>query len=213
MTISLTGATILVLAPHTDDGELGAGGSIARWVREGNEVFYVAFSACETIQPPDREPTILRGECMAATASLGVPSSNVRILDFEVRNFARDRQRVLDEMVQLNGDLKPDLVLVPSLDDTHQDHWVVADEARRAFKRTRMLGYEAPWNNFRFDVTAFVRLTEADSRTKWSALEQFGSQSGRSYMTWDYVIAQMRFRGVQAGTDFAEAFQILRWYL
>lgn len=213
MTISLTGATILVLAPHTDDGELGAGGSISRWVREGNDVFYVAFSACETIQPPDREPTILRTECMAATASLGVPRSNVHILDFEVRNFARDRQRVLDEMVQLNADLKPDLVLVPSLDDTHQDHWVVADEARRAFKRTRMLGYEAPWNNFRFDVTAFVRLSEADCTTKWSALQNFSSQSERSYMSWDYVIAQMRFRGVQAGTEFAEAFQILRWYL
>src|SRR5699024_12177975 len=36
-------STILVLAPHTDDGELGCGGSIARFIREGHEVHYVAF--------------------------------------------------------------------------------------------------------------------------------------------------------------------------
>ena len=40
--------TILVLAPHTDDGELGAGGSIARWADEGHDIHYVAFSACQT---------------------------------------------------------------------------------------------------------------------------------------------------------------------
>lgn len=213
MTIGLTGATILVLAPHTDDGELGAGGSIARWTREGNYVHYVAFSACETIQPPDRDPTILRTECAAATATLGVPRENLSILDFEVRDFARDRRAILDEMVRLNTVLKPDLVLVPSLDDTHQDHWVVADEARRAFKKTRLLGYEIPWNNFRFDATAFVLLGEEHCERKWAALQNFASQRERSYMTWDYVQAQMRFRGVQAGAELAEAFQVFRWYL
>ncbi len=97
MTAALTGATILVLAPHTDDGELGAGGSMAPWAAEGNDVRYVAFSACETIQPPDRDPQILRTECAAATATLGIPRENLSILDFEVRHFARDRQAVLDE--------------------------------------------------------------------------------------------------------------------
>lgn len=116
-------------------------------------------------------------------------------------------------MVRLNTILRPDLVLVPSLDDTHQDHAIVADEARRAFKRTRILGYEVPWNNFRFDVTAFVRLDEEHCQQKWEALQEFASQKDRPYMTWEYVQAQARFRGVQAGVQFAEAFQALRWYL
>ena len=42
---------ILVLAPHTDDGEFGCGGSIARFIEEGKEVFYVAFSAAEKSVP------------------------------------------------------------------------------------------------------------------------------------------------------------------
>ena len=35
---------VLVLAPHTDDGELGCGGTISRMVEEGREVYYAAFS-------------------------------------------------------------------------------------------------------------------------------------------------------------------------
>ena len=38
---------ILVISPHTDDGELGCGGSIAKFVDEGKEVFYAALSTCE----------------------------------------------------------------------------------------------------------------------------------------------------------------------
>jgi len=213
VSVHLTRATILVLAPHTDDGELGAGGSIARWVEEENAVHYVAFSACETIQPSDRDPSVLRSECTSATSALGVTRDYLSILEFEVRHFARDRQAILDEMVRLNTGLRPDLVLVPSLEDTHQDHSVVAQEARRAFKRTRLLGYEAPWNNFRFDVTAFVTLEERHVERKWEALREFKSQSDRPYMTRSYVEAQTTFRGVQAGVARAEAFQIMRWYL
>ena len=210
--MNLRDATVLVLAPHTDDGELGAGASIAKWCREGNTIHYVAFSACETIQLAEPRD-ILRGECINATEQLGLAPSNTRILDFEVRHFARDRQGVLDAMVKLNAALRPDLVLVPSSDDTHQDHFVVSDEARRAFKHTRILGYEAPWNNFRFETTAFVSLTQEDLERKVAALSQFVTQSGRPYMDRAYQEAQLRFRGVQAGVQYAEAFQVLRWFL
>jgi LmbE family N-acetylglucosaminyl deacetylase len=201
-----------VLAPHTDDGELGAGASISRWQREGNEVHYVAFSACETTQTVEPRD-VLREECSRATTTLGIDQRRLEILDFEVRHFLRDRQRVLDAMVTLAERIKPDIVLAPSVDDTHQDHVVVADEARRAFKRTRMLGYEVPWNNFRFETTAFVGVAGHDLRTKQAALQEFRSQDHRPYMSAAYVEAQLRFRGVQAGLEFAEAFQVLRWYL
>lgn len=210
--MEFTKGRILVLAPHTDDGELGAGASMSRWIREGNEVHYVAFSACETTQ--SLEPRdLLRYECLNATKRLGLESSQVRVLDFEVREFARERQRVLDVMVELSQELEPDLVLVPSLHDTHQDHFVVADESRRAFKRTRMLGYEAPWNNFQFDTTAFASFEEVDLAAKTAALAEFESQAHRPYMNPQYIESASRFRGVQAGVEFAEAFQVLRWYL
>lgn len=212
MSFEINGATILVLAPHTDDGELGAGAAISKWSRTGNAVHYAAFSACETIQT--REPKdILRSECAAATKLLGVQPDRLQIYGFEVRHFDRERQGVLDVMVDLNRTLAPDLVLIPSSDDTHQDHSVVSAEARRAFKRTRMLGYEAPWNNFKFETTAFVPVAAEDLERKVAALAQFDTQRDRPYMNRAYQESQLRFRGVQAGVEFAEAFQVLRWYL
>lgn len=212
MSLEITDATILVLAPHTDDGELGAGASISKWCRSGNSVHYVAFSACETIQkvPPF---DILRQECARSTEALGVSPSNLQILGFEVRNFSRDRQAVLDHMVEINQSIRPDLVLTPSSDDTHQDHAVVSDEARRAFKRTRILGYEAPWNNFKFESTAFVSVARSDVTRKVQALAEYRTQLGRPYMSVEYQEAQLRFRGVQAGVPYAEAFQVVRWFL
>ncbi|MFA7264998.1 MAG: PIG-L family deacetylase [Candidatus Nanopelagicales bacterium] len=212
MSLRLTDAVVLVLAPHTDDGELGAGAAISRFIRDGNEVHYAAFSACETVQPPDAR-TRLHDECRASTGRLGIPTERVQIFDLEVRQFARDRQRVLDVMVELNQRIRPDMVIGPSIADTHQDHDVVAQEARRAFKRSRLLGYEMPWNNFHFRSTAFVSVERVDAETKIAALAEYSTQASRPYMVRDYQEAQLRFRGVQVGVEFAEAFEVIRWFL
>ena len=42
---------ILVLAPHTDDGELGLGGTISRLIEDGKKVTYVAFSTAQQSVP------------------------------------------------------------------------------------------------------------------------------------------------------------------
>jgi LmbE family N-acetylglucosaminyl deacetylase len=55
------------LAPHTDDGELGAGGFISKLVDEGAEVFYMAFSTAEESVPEGFPKDILKTEVKAAT--------------------------------------------------------------------------------------------------------------------------------------------------
>ena len=50
---------VMVLAPHTDDGEFGCGGAIARFLEEGVEVFYTAFSICEQSVPNGFQEDIL----------------------------------------------------------------------------------------------------------------------------------------------------------
>jgi LmbE family N-acetylglucosaminyl deacetylase len=65
--------TVYVLAPHTDDGELGAGATIAKLIEEGANVYYFSFSTAETSVPE------------------GFPKENVIIYNYEVRklNYAR----------------------------------------------------------------------------------------------------------------------------
>ena len=57
---------ILILAPHTDDGELGCGGSIAKYAAEGTEIFYAAFSDCKKSLVAGLSPDTLRNECKKA---------------------------------------------------------------------------------------------------------------------------------------------------
>jgi LmbE family N-acetylglucosaminyl deacetylase len=205
--------TILVLAPHTDDGELGAGGSVARWIQEGHDLHYVAFSACETSVPTGWPSDVLRREVTEATANLGIRPDRVRVLDFEVRMFGRDRQDVLQAMVDLNRELAPGLVLLPSPQDLHQDHNVVANEGLRAFKRTSVLSYEIAWNTMAFRTSSFVVLDESHVEAKIKALECYKSQAARPYADPDFLRSQARFHGVQAGVTYAETFDVQRWIL
>ncbi|NOZ35754.1 MAG: hypothetical protein GXO80_10710 [Chlorobi bacterium] len=41
----------LVLAPHTDDGKLGAGSAISKLIETGTQVSYAAFSTAEESVP------------------------------------------------------------------------------------------------------------------------------------------------------------------
>ena len=68
---------ILILAPHTDDGELGCGGSIARFIEEGKNVFYAAFSTAEQSVEPELPNNILEIEVKAATNKLGIKRGNL----------------------------------------------------------------------------------------------------------------------------------------
>jgi len=135
------------------------------------------------------------------------------VLDFEVRDFPAHRQEILEHMVKLQEQLAPDMVFLPSTDDTHQDHQTVSAEGFRAFKRTTIFGYELPWNNLTFTTGAFVALSEKHLSSKVLALEQYKSQAGRCYATADYIRNLANVRGTQIGIKFAEAFQAIRWIM
>jgi N-acetylglucosamine malate deacetylase 1 len=77
----------LVLAPHTDDGEFGCGGTMARMVDAGVEVRMVAFSIATRSLPEGFPPDTLAREVREATAELGIPPERLTVHDFDVRTF------------------------------------------------------------------------------------------------------------------------------
>jgi len=204
---------VLVLAPHTDDGEIGCGGTISRFVEEGCKVFYVAFSAAEKSVPRELPNDILKEEVQRATAALGIRMDDLVTFDYQVRDFSTYRQDILEDMVRLEKDIRPEMVLLPSPKDTHQDHEVIAHEAFRAFKKVTMLGYEIPWNNLTFNTSGFLFLQERHLSMKVEALKCYRSQQGKRYFNEDFVRSMARMRGTQIGTDYAEAFEIIRWVM
>jgi LmbE family N-acetylglucosaminyl deacetylase len=204
---------VFVLAPHTDDGEIGCGGTIARLIEEGKQVYYVAFSTARTSVRPEFPDNILETEVKEATRVLGIPPDNLIVLDFPVRRFPEHRQAILQAMIDLRQQAKPDLILVPSPHDVHQDHQVVAAEGLRAFKQHTILGYEEPWNNIVFETRCFLPLKERHIATKIQALHCYKSQAHRSYLDDQFVWGLARTRGTQIEGGYAEAFEVLRWIM
>jgi LmbE family N-acetylglucosaminyl deacetylase len=200
----------LVLAPHTDDGEFGCGGTIARLIREGVEVHYIAFSACEQSVLPQFPSDILITEVKEATEVLGIKNENLHLLKYEVRTFSYNRQAILDDLITFRNTICPDLVFIPSVNDIHQDHATIASEAVRAFKFCNILCYEMPWNNFNFATTSYIGLDEEYLDRKIQALKKYKSQEHRPYANEEFVRSLARVRGVQIGEKNAEVFEVIR---
>ena len=204
---------ILILAPHTDDGELGCGGSIARFIEEGKNVFYAAFSTAEKSVDPKFPNNILEIEVKAATKKLGIKRENLFIYNNEVRKLNYIRQEILEELIKLKKKIDPDIIFMPSINDIHQDHSTVAREGLRAFKDRTILGYELIWNNITFNTSTFIILQHNHVQSKVDALQEYTSQKDKAYMSQDFIFSLAKSRGVQIGKEYAECFEVIRWVM
>jgi len=204
---------ILMLAPHTDDVELGCGGTIARFVEEGeSQIFVAVFSTAGDSVPKGFPKTALRDEFYDAMRILGVKKSGLSVYDYAVRKLSYSRQDVLEQLVKLGRSVKPDVVFLPSSQDLHQDHQTLYNEGLRAFKETTMWGYELPWNTITFPTRGFITLEERHLDRKWKALQAYKTQfaMNRPYFSLDYIRAIAMVRGIQVKSKYAEAFDVIR---
>jgi len=201
----------LILAPHPDDGEFSSGGTIAKMTASGTEFWYAAFSPCAKSIPDGFSEDVLYQELNNAVRHLGITSERVKTYQFSVRDFPEHRQAILEEMILLKAEIQPDTVFMPNSNDVHQDHQVIHNEGIRAFRDCNLLGYELPWNSFKFSNDYFVKLTGDHLKTKWEAIQEYKSQSFRKYCDRALFDGLARVRGSQVNTEFAEAFELIRW--
>lgn len=203
----------LILAPHTDDAELGAGGTLARLREEGLEMLCVAFSSARESLPAHMPEDALVVEARAAWDVAGMPQEALRILDFPVRKFPQYRQAILEELIAIKREFDPDLVLAPASTDVHQDHHTIHQEALRAFKQTTLLGYELPWNNIHFSADTVIALHARHVDKKVEAIGAYATQAHRPYTQPELIRSWARTRGVVIGAEYAEAFEVSRWVI
>ena len=191
----------LILSPHTDDAELGCGGTIAKMVEEGWKVHVIYFSAVS-----DRYPNLVE-EAASSGKILGITHE---ILDFETRFFPRDRQDILQALYDHSRKIEYDLVFTPTTTDIHQDHDVVTSEAKRAFRKSTLLGYELPWNNLEVSLNCFISLEERHIKKKISALECHDSQKHNPYFNERFFRSVVKMRGIQLAQEYAEGFETIK---
>ena len=201
---------ILVLSPHPDDGEIGCGGTISRFIQEGKTVYHALFCAAENVGLEVVSKDLRYEEFDRANNALGISPHGRLHYDFTHRRLSDDRQKILRIMLDFKDMFNPDLVLLPCPNDIHQDHKVISEEGIRAFKKTNLWGYEMLWNNLSFNTHTFVKLELRHVIKKEAAIHEYKSQKHRDYFNNDFVSNLARARGIQIGFEYAEVFEHIR---
>ena len=202
---------MLFLSAHTDDVELGCGGTIRKLSKLGHHITVIVFSNCEnSLIENNMDPRTLFRENLKALTILGV--DEMIHLELENRKMFEKRSYILDYLHKLNKKEKYDMIFIPWVEDLHQDHRTVSEEALRAFRRTdaTILMYEVVATNG-FTPNWFISLTEDELETKVMALEQYESQKIlRKYFKPSLVRSIAEYRGIYVMEDYAEGFVLVR---
>jgi LmbE family N-acetylglucosaminyl deacetylase len=205
---------VLSISPHTDDAVVASGGSISRILEEGAQVFYLGLSIAEESVPPGFPKNAVESETRLATQELGIDPKKVYVQHFPVRRFNEHRQEILDLLVRLRNEIKPDMVFVPTTVDIHQDHEVVTRESIRAFRNwCSIYGYDIPWNDlYGTKMNVFYELNERHMEMKLKAVSCLKSQIAKkaSYLTAQYLRSIAIERGVRIKTEYAEVYEAIR---
>lgn len=202
---------VLCLGAHTDDCEFGCGGTITKFIECGKDVYYATFSFAEESLPVGFSKDSIKAEVIKAAGTLGVKKENIRSFDYDVRMFFKHRQEILEDLVKLNKEIQPDLVLTHNTNDTHQDHEVISKETFRAFKQTSSIfGCESLKNNAEFSSDVYISLDSEQVRKKLLAIKSYKSQMVKESRLFSVVKGLASLRGMQIKSNYAECFEIIR---
>jgi LmbE family N-acetylglucosaminyl deacetylase len=196
-------SSVLCLGAHSDDIEIGCGGTILKLVAADPDlkVHWVVLSA-----QGDRAD---EARTSAERFLSGTPNQEVEVASFRERYFPYlpDLKEFFDT---LGGRVQPDLVLTHYGGDAHQDHRVVAELTWNTYRDHLILEYEIPkYDGDLARPNVFVGLDEDLARRKVrAALEGFPSQAGHFWFTEETFLGLLRLRGVEArsASGFAEGF-------
>ena len=203
---------LLVLAPHMDDENICAG-SIMKFIEDGYDVYCSAFTSAPKSVPKSLPSNALAADFEKSIKILGLKESNVFKFEYEVREFSYVRQDILEDLIVIGKNIKPDIVFTPSSFDTHQDHVVIHQETLRAFKKTSILGYEVPWNNFEFKTNIFIPLEKRHIDKKIELVKNYKSQIYRRKGDINYYSDLAKIRGAMIGVEYAECFEAIRFIM
>lgn len=199
------GQRVLFLGAHPDDIELGCGALLHHIVGQTNVL-------CVTLSDNQKNPSLKNvvTELYSSMAVLGVPKEKVIVQEFTTRKFPDMRQEILEYLLELRRDFKPEIVFVHTRQDIHQDHNVVTEEALRAYRGITVLGYDVVRSSYGFFPHFLVEVTKGDVEKKIEALSQYETYHDKYYFDADLLRATMVRHGALAECQFAEGFDILR---
>jgi LmbE family N-acetylglucosaminyl deacetylase len=196
---------ILCLGAHSDDIEIGCGGTILRLVRDNPNlaVHWIVFCGADERRSREARES-------AANYVGGLKEASVDVFEFRDAFLAFDGVQIKERFEQLKRAFTPDLIFTHFRDDRHQDHRLLSDLAWNTWRDHQILEYEIPkYDGDLAQPNVFAPIPEDLCRRKIELLMGgFPTQSTRQWFSEDTFWALLRLRGVECNspTRFAEAF-------
>ncbi len=198
------GLKILCLGAHSDDIEIGCGGTVLRLLEEYRDVsaHWVVFGADET-------------RAIEARRSADAFLDKARHKTVVVKNY-RDGffpyigAEIKDYFESLKNEIHPDIIFTHYRYDLHQDHRLICELAWNTFRNHLILEYEImKYDGDLGNPNFYVHLRDDICLNKIQTIcHHFKSQAGKNWFTEDSFSSLLRLRGVESNAPdrYAEAF-------
>lgn len=196
--------TVLCLGAHSDDIEIGCGGTILKLIEEHENIrlYWVVFSSSQRRKK--------EAEQSARAFLKGAERKTVIVKTFRDGFFPYNGHQIKNYFESLKRKVVPDVIFTHYRADLHQDHRVISDLAWNTFRDHLILEYEIP--KYDGDIgspNCFVHLTERTSNRKIEyIIKHFVSQRGNQWFDKETFRSLLRLRGIEsnAPNKYAEAF-------
>ena len=195
---------VLCLGAHSDDIEIGCGGTILRLIENSDKIeFYWLVLSSNPERAREAQGSanaFLRGACR----------KTIIVKSFRDGFLPYIGAPVKECFEEIKQSFVPDVIFTHFRHDLHQDHRMVCELTWNTFRNHVIMEYEIP--KYDADLRSpnfFVPLSNVISRkkVKW-LLRYFGTQRNKQWFSEDLFLGLMRVRGIEAAsqTRFAEAF-------
>ena len=215
---------ILIISPHADDEILGCGGFIAKYSKKNYHINVLILTNANKGIPEiysQEEIKNIRKEAKMANKFIGTKKiffENLPAVSLNNHPIYKTTN-IIDKYIK---EVNPEIVLIPSLNDIHDDHKIVFKAAKVSMRPNRkssikkILSYEVvsetEWNEEgkSFNPNYYVSLNKSDINKKVKAFLKYKSQVKKfpHPRSKEGIINLSRLRGSQVFEEYAEAFKV-----
>ncbi len=207
--------TILVICAHNDDNVIGAGGTIAKYVKSGKNVITIIFSYGEKGIPWLKEIESIKTrvkEAKSADKILGIDKTY--FFGLKEGSFVEEAKKkgIVEKLGRFIKITKPEKIFTHSMDDPHPDHMAVT---KIVIETVEKLNYSCDiysfdvWNPFNIRKRMMPKLVVDITKTMKYKLRAFRRHKSQKLVQWIMVpaiYARAIANGIENGTRYAEVF-------
>jgi len=198
---------VLCLGAHSDDIEIGLGGTILTMIASGIDV-HVDWCVLSGAGPRAAE-----ARSSAADFLAGAKSRNIEIADFEDSFFPSQSRLIKEWLTDLRRRAsQPDIIFTHNSYDRHQDHREINQLTWNVFRDELILEYEIPkWDGDLGRPNGYIGLSKEIMDRKVALLmKHFGTQRSKDWFDPETFRGLARLRGMECRAEdhYAEAFTL-----